>query len=79
MKKILFTILAISLCSLPLFAEKVYRSDGSFFELKRNEGVYALKLDRVSHIYTFSSSAFKVFFAVSFSLCIWKNIFKTQV
>ncbi|MBP5435666.1 S8 family serine peptidase [bacterium] len=48
MKKILFTILAISLCSLSLFAEKVYRSDGSFFELKRNEGVYALKLDRVS-------------------------------
>ena len=48
MKKILFTILAISLFSLSLFAEKVYRSDGSFFEMKRNEGVYALKLDRVS-------------------------------
>ena len=47
MKKfMLFTLM--TLFCMTLFAEKVYRSDGTFFELKRSEGVFALKLDAAS-------------------------------
>ena len=47
MKKfMLFTLM--TLFCMTLFAEKVYRSDGTFFELKRNEGIFALKLDAAS-------------------------------
>ncbi|MBO4711838.1 S8 family serine peptidase [bacterium] len=47
MKKfMLFTLM--TLFCMTLFAEKVYRSDGTFFEMKRNGGVFALKIDAAS-------------------------------
>lgn len=47
MKKfILFTFLA--LFCMTLFAERVYRKDGTFFEVRRNNGVFASKIDAVS-------------------------------
>lgn len=47
MKKLSFFAL-LTLFSLSLFAEKVYRSDGTFFEVKRNGNVFASKIDAVS-------------------------------
>ena len=47
MKKFLLFLLMAFFCT-TLFAEKVYRSDGTFFEMKRNEGVFAIKLDAAS-------------------------------
>ena len=47
MKKFLLFSLMTLFC-MTLFAEKVYRSDGTFFEVKRNEGVFAMKLDAAS-------------------------------
>lgn len=47
MKKfMLFTMM--TLFCMTLFAEKVYRSDGTFFEMKRNGNVFAAKLDAAS-------------------------------
>lgn len=47
MKKfVLFTL--VTLFCMTLFAEKVYRSDGTFFEMKRNGNVFASKIDAVS-------------------------------
>ncbi|MBP5406023.1 S8 family serine peptidase [bacterium] len=47
MKKfMLFTLMA--LFCMTLFAEKVYRSDGTFFEMKRNGDVFAAKIDAAS-------------------------------
>ena len=47
MKKfMLFTLM--TLFCMTLFAEKVYRSDGTFFEMKRNGDVFASKIDAVS-------------------------------
>ena len=47
MKKfMLFTLM--TLFCMTLFAEKVYRSDGTFFEMKRNGNVFASKIDAVS-------------------------------
>ena len=42
----LFTLL--TLFCMTLFAEKVYRSDGTFFEIERNSDVFASKIDAVS-------------------------------
>ena len=47
MKKfVLFTLM--TLFCMTLFAEKVYRSDGTFFEIQRNGNVFASKIDAVS-------------------------------
>ena len=47
MKKfMLFTLM--TLFCVTLFAEKVYRSDGTFFEIQRNGGIFASKIDAVS-------------------------------
>ncbi|MBO7126215.1 S8 family serine peptidase [bacterium] len=47
MKKfMLFTLM--TLFCMTLFAEKVYRSDGTFFEMKRNGNVFAAKIDAAS-------------------------------
>jgi subtilisin family serine protease len=47
MKKfMLFTLM--TLFCMTLFAEKVYRSDGTFFEMKRSGDVFALKVDAAS-------------------------------
>ena len=47
MKKfMLFTLM--TLFCMTLFAEKVYRSDGTFFEMKRNGDVFASKIDAAS-------------------------------
>ena len=47
MKKfMLFTLM--TLFCMTLFAEKVYRSDGTFFEMKRNGNIFALKVDAAS-------------------------------
>ncbi len=47
MKKfMLFTLM--TLFCVTLFAEKVYRSDGTFFEMKRNGNIFASKIDALS-------------------------------
>ena len=47
MKKFLLFTLMTLFC-VTLFAEKVYRSDGTFFEMKRNGSVFALKTNAAS-------------------------------
>ena len=47
MKKFFLFTFAVLFC-MTLFAEKVYRSDGTFFEMKRNGDVFALKIDAAS-------------------------------
>ena len=47
MKKFLLFTLMTLFC-MTLFAEKVYRSDGTFFEMKRNGNVFAAKIDAAS-------------------------------
>ena len=47
MKKfMLFTLM--TLFCMTLFAEKVYRSDGTFFEMKRNGNVFASRINAAS-------------------------------
>jgi len=47
MKKFILFALVTFFCA-NLFAEKVYRSDGTFFELTRNGKIFASKIDEVS-------------------------------